>query len=257
MNPIQKFLLHSLMSFIVVINLTIIIGGLFFESKPRSELNIVDNNLVQKLVAYVPFCITAIYCVIYEISKQNSSIFEQFCEFYTFLGFPMTTLHFVNFIINFLKDLFSLPSNFVVYFPEVFGEALIESLFKFETIVTILNFASLVAILFVYNCLVIFNPLTPILVLILLYGIGILCQISFLSDDKSETLNNDQLQFITSLSVQIMIVCILFIVLHHVGKYYGGLKGKSGKLCQAEKVQILQENRENFLASSKTTEMET
>jgi len=205
--PILLVLLVSLNLYIIIRE---IVGG---ESSPDNA-QVKRDYIIQKLVAYLPFTVTAIYTLVYELSNRRKSVLVFFRDFYTFLGFPLTALHFINLVFHSVKAMFTEKTGFVV-FPVVFDE--VPFYFTLESSVIILNFFTISMLLCYYNCLARFKAFLPILMFTLLFGGVLLDRFALLDHSRVST---DDWQFIASLTVQILIVDVILIALSYFGNKY-------------------------------------
>ena len=211
---VQQIVLPCLLVSLISVNIGLVIRE-FYNSDQTRDRVIRHDYIIQKIVAFVPFSITVIYCLVYEMSNRKASVHQCFRDFFTFMGFPLTALHFTNLVFHSLKDLITHANRYsLVIFPVVLDKIAIGACFRLETLVIVINFITLLVMMYFYDCLSKFKPFLPVFMFSLLFC-GVLLD-RFAVIDHSQV-SNDDWKFIASLTVQILIVDAILIALSYFG----------------------------------------
>ena len=192
---------------ITALNIYLIISEFIRPNHELMDPRVRRDFIIQKLVAFLPFCITAVYCMVYQFTSRTQFTFNCFRDFYTFLGYPLTCLHFINLLLHSLGCALGVASNFIV-FPVAFDKSTNESCLNIASITVLLNFVVLSMLFCFYDCLATFKPYLPISMFTLLFG-GVLLDRLALIDRSS--VSREDVQFIASLAIQICIVDLILI----------------------------------------------
>ena len=240
-HVLVRVVVPCLLVVMIVLNIVAVINDICTESSTldahpefTNRRRLLTTSSVQKVSSILPFCSTAFYFILYQACGQKNLLLVGFCDFFTFLGFPLTALQFINLSLCGLKMLFGISNTGYFVFPVSFFSWESVAIFFCQGILTTGNFITLLCLMTFQKCVSSFKPQVPILMFALLFGGVLLDRIALI--DTSRVLSEDY-KFVCSLFIQILIVDVVLILLSLLGSPISAKDEETQSFVQATSIE--------------------